>query len=97
MKRFASLLLAAFMACSMFVFSASATYILSPEFGDIVDEEPPLAPGVTEDMEDEDIPLAPLPQSPQTGEIFNVAGVAAVAVLCGTVAVVSTKKASEFS
>lgn len=97
MKRFASLLLAAFIACSMFVISASATYVLSPEFTDIVDDPTPMAPGVIEEIEDVEIPLAPLPQSPQTGEAFNVAGVAVVAVLCGAAAVISTKKAAEFS
>ena len=83
MKRLTSLLLAAFMACSMFVISASATYVLSPEYDDIEDEPIPLGPTV--------------PQSPQTGEVFGVAGVAVVAVLCGSVAVVSTKKATERS
>ena len=83
MKRLTSFLLAAFMACSLFVMSASATYVLSPEYTD---------------LEDEPTPMAPLtPQSPQTGDEFGVAGFAVVAVLCGTVAVVSTKKAAKCS
>lgn len=83
MKRLTSLLLAVFMACSMFVISASATYVLSPEYTDL-GEDP--------------VPMAPLtPQSPQTGDEFGVAGFAVVALLCGTVAVVSTKKAAKCS
>ena len=83
MKRLTSLLLAVFMACSMFIMSASATYVYSPEYDDI---------------EDPSIPTSPMtPQSPQTGDEFGVAGFAVIALLCGTVAVVSTKKAAECS
>ena len=92
MKRLTSLLLAVFMACSMFVISASASYVYSPEYTDMEDMPIPMAPM------DPMSPMNPMsPMSPQTGDPFGVAGFAVIALLCGTVAVVSTKKAAKCS
>ena len=88
MKRLLSILLAFMMLFSFMIVPSFATepaeddYVISPEY-DII--------------EDEDVPTTDVPSSPQTGEFFTVTAAAVVVLLCGGVAILSKKKAQQYS